>query len=155
MYEKKREVLCLAHCAQYIIVSPVKGTLLSLNFNFKQTQFPQIRRGILLKCSSSLLTLTQCIIGRTIKTGKCISLLLRGAIWGQFEFWAIGHSLCLCMCLSRSLGLGAESGERARDKLSGVLSADSVSLTIAFKICHVFPGLPQTLSIPSAQGTAA
>lgn len=67
----------------------------------------------------------------------------------------MGHSLCLCVCLSRSLVLGADTGERAQDKLAGVLLADSVSLTIAFKICHVFPGLSQMLSIPPTQGMAA
>lgn len=56
------------------------------------------------------------------------------------------------MQLSRSLLLVADTGERALDKLSGVLLADSVSLTAVFKICHVFPGLPQRLSTPSTQG---
>lgn len=33
---KERKVLCLAHCTWYILVSPVKGTLLPLNIHFKQ-----------------------------------------------------------------------------------------------------------------------
>lgn len=67
----------------------------------------------------------------------------------------MGHWLCLCMQLSRSPLLMADAGERALDKLSGVLLADSGSLTTVFKICHVFPGLPQRQSIPSTQGMAA
>lgn len=123
--KKEGKILYLSSHTWYVICSSVTGTLFSNFISKKNWEISWNKRW------NTSLPLTQSITDRTIKVSNWVLLLIRVAVSGPFEFWALQCSLCMSL---KVLGAwGRYWGGREHRMNLVRLSADSVSLTVNLK----------------------